>query len=50
MIGGVFGDVTGIAPGVEFTATYKKIQLFSASEYVFDTGTKAGNFLTRGHN
>ena len=45
MIGGVFGDVIGIAPGVEFTATYKKIQLFSASEYVFDTGTKAGNFF-----
>jgi hypothetical protein len=45
MIGGVFGNVTGIAPGVEFTATYKKVQLFSANEYVFDTKTKAGNFF-----
>lgn len=45
MIGGVFGNVTGIAPGVEFTASYKKVQLFSANEYVFDTNTKAGNFF-----
>jgi hypothetical protein len=45
MIGGVFGHVNGIAPGLEFTATYKKLQLFSANEYIFDTGTKAGNFF-----
>jgi hypothetical protein len=45
MVGGVFGNVTGIAPGVEFTATYKKVELFSANEYVFDTKTKAGNFF-----
>jgi hypothetical protein len=45
MIGGVFGNVTGIAPGVEFTATYRKVQLFSANEYVFDTKIKAGNFF-----
>jgi hypothetical protein len=45
MIGGVFGSVTGIAPGVEFTVTYKKIQLFSANEYIFDTTTKARNFF-----
>jgi hypothetical protein len=45
MIGGVFGNVTGIAPGLEFTATYKKVQLFSASEYVFDTSAKSGNFF-----
>ena len=45
MIGGVFGKVNGIAPGLEFTATYKKVQLYSANEYIFDTNTKAGNFF-----
>jgi hypothetical protein len=42
MIGGVFGNVNGVAPGLEFTATYKKLQLYSANEDVFDTDTKAG--------
>ncbi len=45
MIGGVFGNVNGIAPGLEVTATYKKLQLYSANEYIFDTTTKAGNFF-----
>ncbi len=45
MIGGVFGKVNGVAPGLEFTATYKKVQLYSANEYLFDTSTKAGNFF-----
>src|SRR5271155_575404 len=45
MIGGVFGNVNGVAPGLELTATYKKLQLYSANEYVFDTDTKAGNFF-----
>jgi hypothetical protein len=45
MIGGVFGNVNGVAPGLEFTGTYKKVQLYSANEYIFDTGTKAGNFF-----
>lgn len=45
MIGGVFGYVNGIAPGLEFTVTYKKVQLYSANEYIFDTDTKADNFF-----
>ncbi|MFZ0582919.1 MAG: hypothetical protein WA690_13640 [Candidatus Acidiferrales bacterium] len=45
MIGGVFGNVVGIAPGLEFTVTYKKLQLYSANEYIFDTSTKADNFF-----
>jgi hypothetical protein len=45
MIGGVFGNVNGIAPGLEVTVTYKKLQLYSANEYVFDTTTKADNFF-----
>ena len=45
MIGGVFGETNGIAPGLEFTITYKKLQLYSANQYVFDTTTKSGNFF-----
>jgi hypothetical protein len=45
MIGGVFGDVNGIAPGLEFTGTYKKVELYSANEYIFDTSTKERNFF-----
>jgi hypothetical protein len=45
MLGGVFGNVNGIAPGLEVTVTYKKLQLYSANEYIFDTSAKAGNFF-----
>jgi hypothetical protein len=45
MIGGVFGNVNAVAPGLEFTVTYKKLELYSANEYLFDTSTKAGNFF-----
>jgi hypothetical protein len=45
MIGGVFGDLNGIAPGLELTLTYRKVQFFSANEYIFDTDTKSGNFF-----
>lgn len=45
MIGGVFGNVNGIAPGLEVTMTYRKLQFYSANEYIFDTDTKAGNFF-----
>jgi len=44
MIGGVFGRTTGIAPGCEASLTYKKFELYIANEYVFDTGSRSGNF------
>jgi len=44
MIGGVFGRTTGIAPGLEVSLTYKKIELYLSNEYVFDTTRKSGNF------
>jgi len=44
MIGGVFGRTNGIAPGCEASLTYKKIEVSIANEYLFDTGSKAGNF------
>ncbi len=45
MIGGVFGILNGIAPGLELTVTYKKLQLFSANEYIFDTNDKVRQFF-----
>ena len=45
MIGEVFGNTNGIAPGLQFTVTYRNLQLYSTNEYVFDTTTKAGNFF-----
>ena len=44
MIGGVFGRVDGIAPGLEATVSWWKLQFYIANEYVFDTTAKSGNF------
>jgi hypothetical protein len=45
MIGGVFGNTTGVAPGYEVSLSYKRIVLSSSGEYVFDTKNKSGNFF-----
>lgn len=45
MIGGVFGKTNGIAPGYELTISYRRVQLYSASEYVFDTGNRNNSFF-----
>ena len=44
MVGGLFGRTDGIAPGCEFSLTYKKIQFAISNEYVFDTTSKSGSF------
>ena len=38
MLGGVFGDLTGVAPGFELSLTWRGLVLSTQSEYVFDTG------------
>ena len=38
MIGGVFGDTTGVAPGYKGSLSWWKLELYSEGEYVFDTG------------
>ena len=45
MVGGIFGNTIGVAPGYLFTLSYKKISLYSEGEYVFDTKNSAGNFF-----
>jgi len=45
MLGGVFGDITGIAPGYTITVRYKSIELSTQGEYFFDARTSANNFF-----
>jgi hypothetical protein len=45
MFGVVFGNTTGVAPGYELSLTYKRIELSSEGEYVFDTGNSADSFF-----
>jgi hypothetical protein len=45
MIGGVFGNTTGAAPGYKFSFAYKRITLSSTGEYVFDTKDHNGSFF-----
>jgi hypothetical protein len=44
MIGAVFGKTNGIAPGLEASLTYKKVELSISNEYVFDNAVKSESF------
>ncbi|HEV2840390.1 MAG TPA: hypothetical protein VGW39_03615 [Chthoniobacterales bacterium] len=45
MLGGVFGDTTGIAPGYRLSLTYWKFEFSSEGEWVFDLRDSEGNFF-----
>ena len=45
ILGGVFGDTDGIAPGYKATLAWRKLELSSESEYVFDLGDSSESFL-----
>jgi hypothetical protein len=45
MVGGVFGDLNGIAPGYNLSLSYGKVELSSQTEYVFDLQDRSGNFF-----
>jgi len=45
MIGGVFGNLNGIAPGCAITLTYKRVQLYGSAEYVFSVQNRGANFF-----
>ena len=45
MFGVVFGQTTGVAPGYNLSISYKKIELISQGEYVFDTDDHTGSFF-----
>lgn len=45
MLGGVLGKTTGFAPGFGMSLTYKKFELSSEGEYLFDTGDSGSSFF-----
>jgi len=45
MIGGVFGQTTGIAPGYLASLSWKKLDLSTEGEFVFDTKERSGSFF-----
>jgi hypothetical protein len=45
MVGGVFGDIYGVAPGYEGTLNWWKLELYSQGEYVFDTQDSSASYF-----
>ena len=45
MVGAVFGDTAGVAPGYRFSLRYGKLELASESEYVIDSRDSANSFF-----
>lgn len=45
MIGGVLGNTAGIAPGYLASFAWRRIELSTEGEYVFDLRQKEGNFF-----
>jgi hypothetical protein len=45
MLGGIFGDTTGIAPGYKGSLSWWKLELYSEGEYVFDAGDSSESFF-----
>ena len=45
MLGGVFGDLTGVAPGYTVSLSWRRFSLYTQGEYVFDTGNSSGSFF-----
>lgn len=45
MLGGVFGDTQGIAPGYKASLSWRKLELNTEGEYVFDTGSSSDSFF-----
>jgi hypothetical protein len=45
MIGGLFGQTRGIAPGYKLSLAYGRLDLYSESEYVLDADDSSENFF-----
>jgi hypothetical protein len=45
MLGGVFGDTTGIAPGYKGSLGWWKLELYSEGEYLFDARDSSESFF-----
>jgi hypothetical protein len=45
MVGFVFGDTTGVAPGYRANLTWRRFVLYTEGEYLFDSGGSSGDFF-----
>jgi len=45
MVGGVFGEVEGIAPGYKGSLSWWKLELYSEGEYVYATDVRSDSFF-----
>lgn len=45
MVGGVFGKTAGVAPGYKASLSWKRLELFTEGEFVFDTRDSSGSFF-----
>jgi hypothetical protein len=45
MVGGVFGNTTGVAPGYLAGISWKQLELSTEGEFVFDTRNSGGSFF-----
>jgi hypothetical protein len=45
MLGGVFGDTNGIAPGYKASLSWRMLEGYSEGEYVFDLGERTDSFF-----
>jgi hypothetical protein len=45
MVGAVFGNTTGFAPGYRGSLGWRALEFYTETEYVFDTGDSADSFL-----
>lgn len=45
LLGGVFGNTDGIAPGYQGSIGWWKLELYSEGEYVFDTGDSSESYF-----
>lgn len=45
MVGGVFGNTRGVAPGYELTVSYGRFELYSEGEYVIDVEKSGEDFF-----
>lgn len=45
MLGGVFGDISGVAPGYKITVSYKMFELYTLGQYFIDDTTREENFF-----
>jgi hypothetical protein len=45
MLGAVFGKLTGVAPGYAGSLSWRRLELYSEGEYVFDSADSSGSFF-----